>query len=259
MGKWTTKYGPWALITGASSGIGEAFARDLAARGMNVILAARRGERLERLASELEAAHSIETRAVAVDLSQPNFFERLSPVVTSLEVGLLINSAGFALTGPFLASHLGCQTNLLDVNCRAPLVLCHHLGNLMSARGRGGIINIASLAGFLPMPMWSNYAASKAFLLHFSEGLAHELGASGVDVLALSPGATETEFAQVAGITHRGMACEDVVSAALSALGRRACVVPGRRNRLVAFLTRLISRRRRASVGASIVSKMRVE
>jgi short-subunit dehydrogenase len=252
-----TTYGPWALITGASSGIGETFARALAARGLNLVLAARRNERLRRLAAELEAAHSIETRLATVDLSRPDFFEHIAPVVAPLEVGLLVNNAGFALTGPFVGGDLAHHEKLLDVNCRAPLVLTHHLAGQMASRGRGGIINVASLAGFLPMPAWSSYAASKAFLLHFSEGLSHELSASGVAVLALCPGATKTEFAGVAGITHGGMAREEVVSAALRGLGRKACVIPGRRNWLVAFLTRLVSRRKLTRIGAAIVNGMR--
>jgi hypothetical protein len=125
------------------------------------------------------------------------------------------------------------------------------------SRGCGGVINVASLAGFLPMPGWANYAASKAYLLSLSEALAHEWRARGVDVLALCPGATATEFANVAGIEHAGMAVELVVAEALAALGRRDVVVTGGRNRLVAALTRLLPRRRRTAVGAKVVASMR--
>jgi hypothetical protein len=251
------RYGPWAVVTGASSGIGEQFARQLAARGLHLIVVARRRARLDALADELRRDHGVEVVGVAADLSAAEAVDAVVGATPGRDVGLLVNSAGFALTGDLLDHPLDAHLKLLDVNTRAPLMLAHRLGPGLLSRGCGGVINVASLAGFLPMPGWANYAASKAYLLSLSEALAHEWRARGVDVLALCPGATATEFAHVAGIEHAGMAVEPVVAEALAALGRRDVVVTGGRNRLVAALTRLLPRRRRTAVGAKVVASMR--
>jgi short-subunit dehydrogenase len=251
------RYGPWAVVTGASSGIGEQFARQLAARGRPLSGVARRRARLDALADELRRDHGVEAVSVVADLSAAEAVDSVVGATTGRDVGLLVNGAGFALTGDLLHHPLDAHFKLLDVNTRAPLMLAHRLGPGLLSRGCGGVINVASLAGFLPMPGWANYAASKAYLLSLSEALAHEWRARGVDVLALCPGATATEFANVAGIEHAGMAVEPVVAEALAALGRRDVVVTGGRNRLVAALTRLLPRRRRTAVGAKVVASMR--
>jgi hypothetical protein len=251
------RYGPWAVVTGASSGIGEQFARQLAARGLHVIVVARRRARLDALAGELRRDHGVEVGVVGADLSAAAAVDAVVGATKGRDVGLLVNSAGFALTGDLLDHPLEAHVALLAVNVRAPLMLAHRLGPGLLSRGCGGVINVASLAGFLPMPGWAHYAASKAYLLSLSEALAHEWRACGVDVLALCPGATATEFARVAGIEHAGMAVEAVVAEALATLGRRDVVVAGRRNRFVAALTRLLPRRKRTAVGAKVVASMR--
>jgi hypothetical protein len=251
------RYGPWAVVTGASSGIGEQFARQLAARGLHVIVVARRRARLDALAGELRRDHGVEVGVVGADLSAAAAVDAVVGATKGRDVGLLVNSAGFALTGDLLDHPLEAHVALLAVNVRAPLMLAHRLGPGLLSRGCGGVINVASLAGFLPMPGWAHYAASKAYLLSLSEALAHEWRACGVDVLALCPGATATEFARVAGIEHAGMAVEAVVAEALATLGRRDVVVTGGRNRFVAALTRLLPRRKRTAVGAKVVASMR--
>lgn len=247
------KYGSWAVVTGASSGIGEEFCRQLAVQKFNLVLIARRAERLHRLASALTGAHSIQTKVVSVDLASDNFLQRIVAETESLDIGLLINNAGFALTGRFLDHKLEDELRLLYVNCRAPLMLAHHFGRKMAQQKRGGIINVSSAAAFMPLPFWTNYSASKIYSLYFSEGLWFELKKSGVDVLALCPGSTRTEFANVAGTSMRGMQVEPVVRLAIKNLGRNISVISGIGNALVALLSRVISRKRAVIIGSKVV------
>ena len=179
------RFGPWALVTGASSGIGEAFARRLAELGMNLVLIARREDRLRKLAEALQSKHSVRTRVVPVDLSQDDFLPIIEQATNDLQIGLLVNNAGFANTGKFLDNDLASELALLHVNNRAPLILAHHFGGLMRARGRGGMIFVSSTVAVVGVPSWSNYAASKAHDLIFDEGLAKELRREGIAVLAL--------------------------------------------------------------------------
>ncbi|HEY0635971.1 MAG TPA: SDR family oxidoreductase [Gammaproteobacteria bacterium] len=256
LGEFRKKYGPWALVTGASSGIGEEFCKQLAVRKMDLVLVARRQERLERLANELRRQCRIQTKVIAGDLENEEFMREVYAGTDALEVGLLVNSAGFALTGDFLERPVEAHLSLLHLNCRAPLMLAHNYGHRMAKRGRGGIINIASAAAFLAMPYWSNYAASKAYLLSFSEAIGHELHQEGVDVLALCPGATRTEFCAVAGTRSAGMEVVDVVRYALMSLGKRPLAIPGFGNRLVTLLTRLFPRGTLTKIGAKTVRGM---
>ena len=188
------RFGPWALVTGASSGIGEAFARRLAEFGMNLVLVARREDGLRKLADELQKRHSVSTRAVPVDLSRDDFLPIIEHATDELQIGLLVNNAGIATTGKFLDNDLRSELALLHVNNRAPLILAHHFGRSMRKKGRGGMIFLSSSVAFAGVPTWSNYAASKAHDLLFAEGLAKELRQDGISVLALCPGATQTDF-----------------------------------------------------------------
>jgi len=251
------KYGPWALITGASAGIGAEFARQLSAKGINLILVARRKERLEELAAELKDRNNIEVKTIAVDLSRPDFMSSVRSTVQTLEVGLLVNNAGFGLVGPFLQNDLERELEMLNVNCRAPLILTHVLGKEMVKRKRGGIIIVSSTSGFLATPFMTHYAATKAFDLSLGEGLWYELKEHGVDVMALCPGGTSTEFHQIAGIRGvMAMPVELVVTQALKSLGKKASLINGWRNRVKVFLIRLNLRWINASVAGKIVRKL---
>lgn len=251
--RFVDRYGPWALVTGASSGLGEAFARRLAALGLDLILVARRQDRLARLSDELTDRHAVTVRAVPTDLTDPHFLEGIREVADPLDIGLLVNNAGAALTGEFLTHELEDELALLYLNCRAPLVLSHFYGRQLAERRRGGIINVASASAFLPMPYWTHYAATKAYGLHFSEGLAMELAASNVDVLALCPGGTRTEFSEVAGTEAGGMDPDRVVARALGKLGQTPVAIPGLRNRMSVLALRAMPRRMLARVGAGVV------
>lgn len=251
--RFTQHYGPWALVTGASSGIGREFARQLAARGLHVALVARRGERLAALAAELESAHRVETRQIVVDLCHDGFLDPIREATKGLAIGLLVNSAGFSVTGPLLEMDRDNMERMLNLNCRAPLRLVREFGPAMRARRRGGIIVVSSVTGFVGTPLWTLYSATKGFDLLLAEGLAAELRPAGVDVLALAPGTTRTEFLQLAGIgDHRGMDVEKVVAHALARLGRSDVTVPGLFYRGGIFATRFLPR----SVNRAIFGRM---
>ncbi|MBI4006251.1 MAG: SDR family NAD(P)-dependent oxidoreductase [Gammaproteobacteria bacterium] len=234
------RYGPWALITGASSGIGTEFAHQLAEKGLNLILVARREDRLNILARGLINKHSIEAKVVAIDLSKDDFLSRIKNSITNLEIGLLINNAGLINTGPFIDNDLNVELKLLHVNCRATLMLAHELGKQMRDRKRGGIIFLASTVAFASVPRWANYCASESYDLMLAEGLAVELKDHGVDVLALCPGFTRTEIQTLARINDfLAMDTGPVVRLALDKLGKSNVVVPGLFNKFASFSTRL--------------------
>lgn len=250
------RFGPWALVTGASSGIGEAFARRLAAIGMNLVLTARREERLRMLADDLKSQHSISARVVPVDLSQDDFLPIIEQATMDLRIGLLVNNAGIAPTGPFLENDLGLELALVSVNDRAPLILAHHFGKSMRKQGRGGMIFVSSTVAFAGVPSWSAYAASKAHALVFAEGLAQELRKEGISVLAVCPGPTRTDLWPAGAQPLFPMRPEAVVNLALKRLGRRTTVVAGRINSIIAFSTRLLPRSWNTRIFGRVVGGM---
>jgi len=250
------RFGPWALVTGASSGIGEVFARRLAEIGLNLVLVARREDRLRKLAEDLQSRHSISTRVVAVDLSQEGFLPRIERATNDLEIGLLVNNAGIATAGKFLDNDLGAELALLHINNRAPLILAHHFGQGMRHRGRGGIIFVSSIVALAGVPMWTNYAASKAYDLVLAEGLAKELRHQGISVLAVCPGATLTELWPSGAKPFFAMKPNAVADVALNKLGKRTTVVAGLMNKVIAFSTRLLPRSWNAAIFGWVIGGM---
>jgi short-subunit dehydrogenase len=192
-----------ALVTGASAGIGAEFARLLAAEGRTLLITARREDRLEALAQELRDAHRVRVEIAAHDLAETGAPQSLAEKAAALglDIDLLINNAGFGLSGPFTSRPLDKQVEMIEVNMAALTRLTGLFLPQMLARRQGGIINVASIAAFLPGPYMSVYYASKSFVLSFSEALAHEARSAGVVVTALCPGATQSEFAAVAGFS----------------------------------------------------------
>lgn len=232
-----------AVITGASSGIGEAFARLISAAGRPTLLVARRRARLEALAAALPGPAEL----VVADLSTPEGVAAVVEAVGEREVGLLVNNAGAGAVGRFHELDPARQAAMVRLNCAAVLELTHRLLPGMLARGRGGVIVVASTSGFLPNPYMSVYSATKAFDLHFAEGLAEELAGTGVHALALCPGPVATEFGRNAGVVNDAAAAlylspEAAARAALSGLGRQVVVVPGLMNKLTVFLARWFPR-----------------
>jgi len=250
------RFGPWAIVTGASSGIGEAFARRLAELGMNLVLVARREDRLRTLAGELERQHNIKTRVAAADLSRDDFLPAVEQATADLEIRLLVNNAGFAVSGRFLDNDLTSEIAQLHVNNRAPLILAHHFGRLMRTRHQGGMIFLASILSFAGVPGMSNYAATKAHDLVFAEGLARELGHDGISVLALCPGGTRTDLWPAGVESSSLMSPAAVVDVAVRKLGRKTTVVAGWKNRVITLATRLQPRSWNAAIYGSVVGGM---
>ena len=239
------RYGSWAVVTGASAGLGEEFARQLAAEGFNLFLVARREDRLAAIQQQLHAQHGIEVRFLAADLSSEGADAAVDDATQDLDVGLFINNAGFGYMGRFVRQDPSRLASMVRLNCMAVMLLSHRFANRLLKRGGGGMIIVASLAGFQATPYMALYGATKGFDLLLGEGLSYELRGTGVDVLTLCPGATRTEFGRVSGSTGKGsrMLPPPVVKAALRALGRRQVIVTGFSNKVVAFIDRLFTRR----------------
>jgi hypothetical protein len=244
------RYGRWALVAGASEGLGEAFARALAARGLDLVLVARRRDRLEALCRDLASAHGVAAEPLALDLAGAAARDAISRVADEREVGLLVYNAGLSVIGPFLEQPLERHLEVLDTNARGPLVLAHVLGRRMVDRGRGGIVLMTSLSGFQGSPLVVSYAATKAFDLVLAEGIWDELRSRGVDVVACAAGTIDTPNFRAsapdvaATFAPRPMPPARVAAAALGALGRRPLVIPGVANHLAAAaLHRLLPRR----------------
>jgi uncharacterized protein len=238
------------LITGASYGIGEAFAEELAAAGANLVLTARSVDRLEHLAQKLASQHSVKVSIVAADLSNSDGPEKVFQATegAGTKVDLLINNAGFGQVGDFADADLNRQLEMIRVNVDALVVLCHTFLQPMLKRKSGAILNVASTASFQAVPYFATYAATKAFVLIFSEGLAAECSGLGVRVMALCPGRTDTNFQAVAGTTQRastGMqSATEVARTGLAALASgRSHVVSGFTNRLMVQIERLFPRK----------------
>lgn len=235
------RYGPWAVIAGASEGLGAEFAAQLAARGLHLVLVARREGPLRERAAALALAHGVETLALPLDLAAPDVWPQLAAALGDREVGLLVYNAAASLIGPFVEQDLAAKLRILDTNCRTPLVLCHELGRRLAARGRGGILLMTSMAGRQGTALVATYAATKAFQLVLGEALWDELRAAGVDVVAPCAGATSTPAylstnPRAGTFASRAMPPGPVVTEALAALGRGPSAVTGRANRATAFV-----------------------
>jgi uncharacterized protein len=256
-GRFLAKYGPWALVTGASEGIGAAFAADLAARGLNLVLVARRKERLDRLAGALRTSHGISVEVIVADLGTGSGVEAVLAGIGGLEIGLYVGSAGFGTSGAFVANPAVQELNMIDVNCRALCALAHPLARSMQARGRGGIVLMSSIVAFQGVAGSANYAATKAYVQTLAEGLGAELGPFGVDVLASAPGPVETGFAERADMKMGNAATPEAVArATLAALGRRSTVRPGGLAKLLGHGLGLLPRRLRSRILGQIMTGM---
>jgi len=234
------RYGPWALITGASSGIGEAFAHALAARGVRGLLLARRPDALERVAREVQAQSGVECECLVADLSDPSFIERVQGACGERDLGLVVSNAGYNPGGSFHERSREELLQILDVNDRAPLLLAESLLPKLVARGRGGLLFTGSIEGFLGHPHSATYSASKAFLQSFGEALWCELKPQGVDVLVLAPGPTDTPLlrSRAAGKLPGTLSARAVAEFGLDRLPHGPVAVPGR---LYRWSTRLLT------------------
>lgn len=261
----THTFGPWAMITGASSGIGEEFARQLAASGLHLVLIARRFSALEALGSELARTFGIQYRAVGLDLTTDDALATLTEATQDLDIGLVISNAGAMAPGDFLLMNHQALRRDLRLNVQAHLDLTHHFGQRLAQRGRGGLLLVASTIGLQGVPFVAEYAATKAYVFTLGEALHVEFQKVGVLVTVLSPGATDTPMMEVSGfdpakMPMKPMATRQCVAEGLAALSaNRATHIPGRLNRFMAAMmprslaTRMYgSMMRRALAGRSV-------
>jgi len=239
-----------ALVTGASAGIGREFARQLAARGHGLLLVARRTDRLNELAREIEAAHSIRPHVLPADLAEPGAPEAVLAFAREhdLDINILVNNAGFGARGRFAELECPNQLNMIGVNVTALVHLTRLVLPAMLERGKGRVLNVASTAAFVPGPYMAVYYASKAFVLSFSEALLEETRGSGVTVSCLCPGPVATEFGEISGLASsrvfdHPVPVEPVVGAAIRGMERgKDRIVPGLMLRISTFFLRLTPR-----------------
>jgi hypothetical protein len=237
-------HGKWALVTGASAGIGVALARELAQRGAKLILTARRAERLESLAAEF-TAQGIETRIVIADLNDPAAPEQIYDATKDLTVDILINNAGLGQYGEFRLSKPEQESGMVRVNCEAVVRLTRLFLPRMVERRRGWVLVVSSVASFQPLPYLATYAATKAFDRLFAVALAEEVAQYGINVTALCPGSTESEFFEVAyagALRNRKLqSAEEVARLGIAALARgQRTIIPKWSGRFTAFLVRFV-------------------
>jgi hypothetical protein len=244
----------WAIITGASDGIGEAFALALAARGWGCVLVARRNERLEALATRIGDDHCM---VLPLDLGDQGALDVLADATIDLPIALLVAAAGFGTSGPFLDASLTNELEMIDLNCRAVAAQVHLFGNRMAQNGGGGIILFSSLVAFQGVPTSANYAATKAYIQTLAEGLRAELKPRGVEVLSVAPGPIASGFAARAGLTMGLSQTPGVVAKdALAALGRKGTVKPGWLAKLLITSLAFLPRRARTQVVGRIMAGM---
>ena len=247
-GDFVRRYGAWATVAGASEGLGAAFAAGLAARGMNLLLLARRADRLDEVARRIREERGVEVRCLSIDVADPGVARALTDAAADLEIGVLVYNAAYSPIGNFLDLPQEELLQVVDVNVRAPIVFIHSLVPAMLERRRGAVVLMSSLAGLQGAPRIATYAASKAFNTILAEGLWGELQHSGIDVLATCAGAIRTPgYAQTSAHEAPGMLDPvDVAQQTLAALGRGPRVVPGLLNRLASVVTGRVLPRRAA-------------
>ncbi len=245
------------MVTGASDGIGRAVATELAGRGLNVVLVARRRVELERLASALQATNGIEARVLPMDLARRGAAADLNAATSDLDVGLVVAAAGYGSSGLLVDAELADEMSMLDLNCGSVLALAHGFGQRLSARGRGGMMLFGSLVGWQGVPNAANYAATKAYVQSLAEGLRAELGKSGVDVLSVAPGPVRSGFEARAKMEMgSAQSPEKVARTAVATLGRRGTSVPGTRSKLLTWSLAPLPRSVRVAIMGRIMASM---
>jgi uncharacterized protein len=255
------RYGPWALITGASDGIGREFAATLARQGMHVVLVARRESLLAALAEQLTRDYGVACRVIAMDLGASDAAKKVDDSTRDLDIGLVIAAAGFGASGLFLSSDLDNELDMLAVNCGSALALAHRFGHRYGQRfahgKRSGLVLFSSLVGFQGVPGSAHYAATKGYIQSLAEGIAPEFAAKGIDVLASAPGPVHTGFASRAGMRMgKALIPSQVVASTLAALGHRTTVRPGWLSKLLGWSLAMLPRWGRTRVLAVIMRGM---
>ena len=255
--RWRARYGPVAVVTGASSGIGRDMAVGLAERGLDLVVVARRADRLEALAAELMENYGVVVTPVAADLATPTGIRATITAADVLDVGLLAACAGFGTSGQFTDANISNEREMVAVNCLALMELSHHFARRLAARGRGGLILMSSLVAFQGVPTAAHYAATKAYVQSLAEGLAVELAPANIDVLAAAPGPTRSGFAERANMQMGGaVESKTVALGALNGLGRRSVVRPGLLSKALEASLAMLPRRGRVRMLGKVMGGM---
>lgn len=236
-------YGPWALITGASSGIGKELAQTLAEAGLNLVVCARREDVLDGLAEKWRHTFQVEVIVMSLDLSQMASIKTMVNEIGDLPIGLYIAAAGFGTSGEFIRSNAEAETGMLQVNALSLMLLTHYFARKFAQQGSGGIILMSSIVAFQGVPNAGHYAATKAYVQSLAESLYHELKPYGVAVLSVAPGPVNSGFAKTANMVM-GTALEpaDIAIPILRALGRKTTVFPGRLSKILWLGLRTVPR-----------------
>ncbi|NCG20167.1 MAG: SDR family NAD(P)-dependent oxidoreductase [Rhodobacterales bacterium] len=235
------RYGPTAIVAGASEGLGRSWAEAIAARGVNLILIARRADKLEATAEAIRGRHGVTVEAVSMDLGQPNLPAELGALLRAHDIGLGVYNACYSRIGPFLDVSQEDKLAMVDVNVRGPLLFAHVLAPHLVKRGQGGLVLMSSMSGFQGTAMVGTYAATKAFNTVLGETLWEELGRHGVDAMVCAAGATTTpnfldETPEHRRAMARPLSSDEVVAEAIERLGHTPTVIPGFTNRLAQFV-----------------------
>ncbi len=247
MKQFKQKYGPWALVTGATTGIGKAISEQLAQVGLNLVAVARNESNLANLKHDLELRYGVQVKTIPADLSKADASERIAEKTADLDVGLLVANAGIENNGRFINNDANDENHLIALNVLSPMQLSHIFGNRFVERGKGGILLLSSLFAYQGVPLVANYSASKAYILSLGEALNEELKPLGVDVTVLSPGVTKTPMTENMPVDFNKMpvtshSADVVARTGLNALGKKATVVPGLLNKVYAWENRFIPR-----------------
>lgn len=241
--KLRSKYGDWALVTGASNGIGKEIAKGLAQSKINLIINARNENELNMLAAKWRGQFGINIKTIAADLGTAKGISKIIEHTEDKEIGLLVTAAGFGTSGKFINNSLEEELNMMNVNCKAVLVLVYEFANRFKAQHRGGVILFSSLVAFQGTPYAANYAATKAYIQIFGEGLNVELKPYNIDVLVAAPGPVKTGFGKRANMKmDNAESPELVVKNVLNALGKKSTVVPGKIGKFLTYSLRLLPR-----------------
>ncbi len=246
------KYGDTALVAGASEGMGAAYAHALAARGLNLVLIARRKEPLEATADEIRRTYAVEVQTITCDLALPDATQQIAAAIGNQQIDFLVYNAALSYIGPFLATELSTHQNIATVNMLAPMAMVHYFGGKMVERGRGGVVLMSSIAGLQGSGFLATYAATKAFNKIFAEGLWYEWKNKGVDVTACCAGATatpnyiSTNPGKASPLEPKAQQPEHVVEECLQKIGKKPSFISGTGNKFVTFLMQYIFTKKQA-------------
>lgn len=252
-----TKYGEWAIITGASSGIGLEIATQLATAGFNLVINSRHLNKLQEVEKQLKAISNIEIKIVASDVSELGGIDKIIQSTQGLNVGLVVASAGYGTSGNFVDNSLHSEINMLRLNCEALLSLTHYYSQKFVLQKRGGIILMSSIVAFQGTPYSANYAATKAYVQTLAEGIAVELKPFGVDVLAAAPGPVESGFSQRANMKMSMSTTPSQIGVPiLKALGRKTTVFPGILTKLLVYSLKIVPRWVKVKIMGKVMGNM---